>query len=366
MRRSTEELLLRCFPAGTFAAAHFGSRDGKGATCNRIGACAIIDDQIPNVIDTSRCGVISVLFDHEGGYFWNRCNVEDLPPGVHRFESWEATCEFLFTALQLRRPAYNLPRQNGHVAVRPEYSFDNGTPPYSSKPRSPRVATVAVPGGVPLVAAASAVPRTMPTLTGYEHYQAAWEEQPNAVRRAPSCSIGQTAWEEQPNAVRRAPTCSIGQQPNVAPRPRSPREPTQHYNVDAQQRQMQLEPPERPRTMPQTMPILRPPDTWPPTRAEDQYAKPQQQQASAAQYETSQQQQASAGTYWDDPLIEMMRTNEREAQQATDLGPARRYQSLDGLGLMPPPVGCRQPEVYAAAVAAASADEEENSGCTMS
>jgi len=101
MRESTETLILQVFGPDLFTAAHFTAGTSKGAYCERIGAVAIVDDQILNVIDTSSYGVISVLFDFNGGYPWCRCNPEDLPPSVRKCESWSETCDYLFHALQL-------------------------------------------------------------------------------------------------------------------------------------------------------------------------------------------------------------------------------------------------------------------------
>jgi len=104
MRQSTEALLLKLFPPGTFAAAHFVEGGQKGAACNAINAVALIDDQVPNIIDVASCGVIAILFDLCGSYPWSRCVPEDLPPGAHRFETWGATCDFLFQVLGLPQP----------------------------------------------------------------------------------------------------------------------------------------------------------------------------------------------------------------------------------------------------------------------
>jgi len=100
MRQSTEALLSRLFPPGTFSAAHFIAGGDKGVTCKTIGACALVDDQIPNVLDANACGVISVLFDFGGSYPWSVCSPEELPAGVMRLESWAATCEYLLSALK--------------------------------------------------------------------------------------------------------------------------------------------------------------------------------------------------------------------------------------------------------------------------
>eukprot|EP00747_Dinoflagellata_sp_TGD_P062255 gnl/TRDRNA2_/TRDRNA2_152917_c1_seq1.p1 gnl/TRDRNA2_/TRDRNA2_152917_c1~~gnl/TRDRNA2_/TRDRNA2_152917_c1_seq1.p1 ORF type:complete len:709 (+),score=49.89 gnl/TRDRNA2_/TRDRNA2_152917_c1_seq1:62-2188(+) len=95
MRRSTELLLLKIFPPDTFAAAHFVSGGQKGITCQSINAQALVDDQLPNVLDAASCGITAVLFDLYGSYPWGRCRTEDLPPGVTRLETWAAVCEFL-------------------------------------------------------------------------------------------------------------------------------------------------------------------------------------------------------------------------------------------------------------------------------
>lgn len=99
MRESTEALLLKLFPAGTFSAAHFVGPGEKGRTCNAINAFAIVDDQIPNVIDAAECGVVAILFDLCGSYPWSRCEPHELPPPIQRFETWAATCDFLLSFL---------------------------------------------------------------------------------------------------------------------------------------------------------------------------------------------------------------------------------------------------------------------------
>eukprot|EP00929_Paragymnodinium_shiwhaense_P030276 TRINITY_DN17184_c0_g1_i1.p1 TRINITY_DN17184_c0_g1~~TRINITY_DN17184_c0_g1_i1.p1 ORF type:complete len:821 (-),score=130.48 TRINITY_DN17184_c0_g1_i1:116-2578(-) len=108
MRESTEALLLKLYPGGTFSAAHFVSGGQKGVTCNAIGARALVDDQIPNVIDSDQCGVVSVLFNFEGEYPWCNCEPQDLPPAVRMCTNWEDTCDFLFAQLGL-----TLPQQSG-------------------------------------------------------------------------------------------------------------------------------------------------------------------------------------------------------------------------------------------------------------
>eukprot|EP00928_Gymnodinium_smaydae_P023745 TRINITY_DN19470_c0_g4_i2.p1 TRINITY_DN19470_c0_g4~~TRINITY_DN19470_c0_g4_i2.p1 ORF type:complete len:698 (+),score=170.62 TRINITY_DN19470_c0_g4_i2:168-2261(+) len=102
MRSSTEALLLRLYPADTFAAFHFVGGGEKGKTCRSIGAVAIVDDQLPNVIDCSSCGVVSILFNLDGEYPWSHCDPAELPSRAYLAESWEVTCEYLFSVLQLR------------------------------------------------------------------------------------------------------------------------------------------------------------------------------------------------------------------------------------------------------------------------
>jgi len=96
MRECTEAMLLRLFPAGTFSAAHFVSSGEKGRKCNEIRACAIVDDQLPNILDTSSFGVFAVLFDYAGSYPWlKEIGPGDLPTGAVKLESWERTCDVL-------------------------------------------------------------------------------------------------------------------------------------------------------------------------------------------------------------------------------------------------------------------------------
>mmetsp|Transcript_2363 Transcript_2363/g.6827 ORF Transcript_2363/g.6827 Transcript_2363/m.6827 type:complete len:552 (-) Transcript_2363:38-1693(-) len=104
MRECTEAMLLRLFPAGTFSAAHFVSSGEKGRKCNEIRACAIVDDQLPNILDTSSCGVFAVLFDYAGSYPWlKEVGPGDLPTGAVKLESWERTCDVLLQRLGLSR-----------------------------------------------------------------------------------------------------------------------------------------------------------------------------------------------------------------------------------------------------------------------
>lgn len=98
MRASTEEMFRRCFPANTFAAIHFVRPGEKGATCSRLGAQALIDDQLANVADAAKFGVPALLFDLAGAYTWTRTG-GDLPPGVTRVQSWTAAVERIFEML---------------------------------------------------------------------------------------------------------------------------------------------------------------------------------------------------------------------------------------------------------------------------
>lgn len=104
MRESTEALLGKLFPSDTFSAAHFVGPGEKGRTCNAIRALALVDDQIPNIVDANSCGVIAVLFNFSGSYPWAVCNPEDLPAGVMRLETWAATSEYLLSALRISGP----------------------------------------------------------------------------------------------------------------------------------------------------------------------------------------------------------------------------------------------------------------------
>lgn len=98
MRESTMTLLNQLFPPDTFSDAHFVGGGGKGHACLAIGACALVDDQLPNCIDCSQCGLITVLFDFCGSYPWSK-GVTELPPGCKRIETWAETCNFLLLAL---------------------------------------------------------------------------------------------------------------------------------------------------------------------------------------------------------------------------------------------------------------------------
>eukprot|EP00930_Biecheleria_cincta_P022217 TRINITY_DN16260_c0_g1_i5.p1 TRINITY_DN16260_c0_g1~~TRINITY_DN16260_c0_g1_i5.p1 ORF type:complete len:703 (-),score=88.23 TRINITY_DN16260_c0_g1_i5:51-2159(-) len=104
MRQSTEALLHKLFPPGTFTAYHFVNASEKGRTCRARGAVALIDDQIPNVICASNCGVLGLLFDLFGSYSWSMCDPEYLPAGVHRLQTWQATSDFLIENFKLPNP----------------------------------------------------------------------------------------------------------------------------------------------------------------------------------------------------------------------------------------------------------------------
>jgi len=102
MRHSTETLLLKLFPPGTFARAHFVPPGQKGRTCNDIRARALVDDQVPNVADAAACGVLPILFDLCGSYPWIRAwRPEDIPFQVRRIQTWAETCDVLLSAFGL-------------------------------------------------------------------------------------------------------------------------------------------------------------------------------------------------------------------------------------------------------------------------
>lgn len=125
MRGPTEAMLQRLFPPDTFAAAHFVGAGQKGRTCNRIGAIALVDDQIPNVIDAASCGVASVLFDYCGNYFWSQCHPDQLPPRVKRIETWAATCDYLLSLLgHPEKPPVTCMPVNPHIAASSIHNID--------------------------------------------------------------------------------------------------------------------------------------------------------------------------------------------------------------------------------------------------
>mmetsp|Transcript_50120 Transcript_50120/g.92502 ORF Transcript_50120/g.92502 Transcript_50120/m.92502 type:complete len:700 (+) Transcript_50120:46-2145(+) len=96
MRQSTEALLLKLFPPDTFSAAHFAGPGEKGHTCNMIRAQALVDDQLPNILDAANCNVTGVLFDLCRSYPWCRAvRIEDLPQGTTCKETWADAAEYL-------------------------------------------------------------------------------------------------------------------------------------------------------------------------------------------------------------------------------------------------------------------------------
>jgi len=96
MRASTQALLEGLYGADVFSAMHFIGPGEKGLTCRNIGAVALVDDQLHNVVDAHSHGVQCVLFDLRGGYPWG-ARPEDVPPGVQRMENWSSTCLFLLS-----------------------------------------------------------------------------------------------------------------------------------------------------------------------------------------------------------------------------------------------------------------------------
>jgi hypothetical protein len=102
MRQSTEALLQKLFPAGSFTACHFVGHGEKGLACQSIGALALVDDQVPNAMDALSCGVYPVLFDLGGSYPWSAN--QELPAGVKRVESWLEVCEYLLAVLRTVSP----------------------------------------------------------------------------------------------------------------------------------------------------------------------------------------------------------------------------------------------------------------------
>lgn len=99
MRASTQALLEGLYGADVFSAMHFIGPGEKGLTCRNIGAVALVDDQLHNVVDAARHGVQCVLFDLRGGYPWG-ARPEDVPPGVQRMENWSSTCLFLLSVVK--------------------------------------------------------------------------------------------------------------------------------------------------------------------------------------------------------------------------------------------------------------------------
>lgn len=99
MRASTQALLEGLYGADVFSAMHFIGPGEKGLTCRNIGAVALVDDQLHNVVDAHSHGVQCVLFDLRGGYPWG-ARPEDVPPGVQRMENWSSTCLFLLSVVK--------------------------------------------------------------------------------------------------------------------------------------------------------------------------------------------------------------------------------------------------------------------------
>lgn len=72
-----------------FSRFHFTNEGSKTATCQQIGAVAIIDDAIHNVVDAAKVGIPGILFDKP----WNQCDDRELPGLVTRVYSWPQVVE---------------------------------------------------------------------------------------------------------------------------------------------------------------------------------------------------------------------------------------------------------------------------------
>eukprot|EP00913_Durusdinium_trenchii_P018489 g17371.t1 len=86
-KSSTERFLARCFPALI--------RPSKGELCRQLGAVALVDDQLQNVMDAASHGVRCVVLDLQGQYVWNHST--SLPNGAQRLYSWAETASFVMS-----------------------------------------------------------------------------------------------------------------------------------------------------------------------------------------------------------------------------------------------------------------------------
>ncbi|CAK9010820.1 unnamed protein product [Durusdinium trenchii] len=95
-KSSTERFLARCFPA-LISGLHFASASGpsKGELCRQLGAVALVDDQLQNVMDAASHGVRCVVLDLQGQYVWNHST--SLPNGAQRLYSWAETASFVMS-----------------------------------------------------------------------------------------------------------------------------------------------------------------------------------------------------------------------------------------------------------------------------
>eukprot|EP00438_Fugacium_kawagutii_P036747 Skav205303 [mRNA] locus=scaffold3444:14018:18688:+ [translate_table: standard] len=95
----TYEFLQRCFP-GMIAQLHLATPStSKGAIAKSLGACGLVDDQLPHVLEASGPQQLpAVLFDLEGRYSWTKTS-DVLPPAAVRKTSWPEVVEWACSQL---------------------------------------------------------------------------------------------------------------------------------------------------------------------------------------------------------------------------------------------------------------------------
>lgn len=118
----TYQFLQRCFP-GMIGGLHLStpSSPSKGAIAKSLGACGLVDDQLPHVLEASQ-QLPAVLFDLDGRYFWTKTS-DVLPQAVVRKTSWPEVVEWACAQLHSARgipAAYGPPGQTSLVQTSAE------------------------------------------------------------------------------------------------------------------------------------------------------------------------------------------------------------------------------------------------------
>ena len=96
----TFQFLQRCFP-GMISGLHLAtppSSPSKGAIAKSLGACGLVDDQLPHVLEASQ-KLPAVLFDLDSRYSWTK-TADVLPQAVVRKTSWAEVVDWATQTLQ--------------------------------------------------------------------------------------------------------------------------------------------------------------------------------------------------------------------------------------------------------------------------
>ena len=112
----TYQFLQRCFP-GMIAGLHLATPNSpsKGAIAKSLGACGLVDDQLPHVLEASQ-QLPAVLFDLEGHYSWTKTS-DVLPPAVVRKSTWSEVVEWACAQRQSLPPQTSLANAEKQTAA---------------------------------------------------------------------------------------------------------------------------------------------------------------------------------------------------------------------------------------------------------